>query len=125
MFNFEISHFQNTKPMDDLRGSLYMKVFGNELRYVDFQGLDSLFAQNSLNFLDILMKLGKENDYQYTHSSMFMDNTLVVPTSSGFPLKLTVNGTSTIDLKASGMVDVMKLSSSPPTMDVHGIIKPR
>ena len=111
--------------MDDLRGSLYMKVFGNELRYMDFQGIDSLFAKDSLNFLDILMKLSNENDYQYTHSSMFMDSNIVLPTSSGFPLKLSVNGTATIDLKASGKMDVLKLASSPRTLDVHGTIKPR
>ena len=111
--------------MDDLRGSLYMRVFGNELRYMNFQGLDSLMSQDSFNFLELLMKLSKDNDYQFTHSSMFMDSTVVVPTSSGFPLNLTVNGTSTIDLKASGKMDVMKLSSSPPTMDIHGIIRPR
>jgi hypothetical protein len=107
--------------MEELRGSLYLRVFGNELRYMNFQGLDSLFSQNSFNILDIMMKLSKEGDYQYTHSSMFMDSSVIVPTSSGFPLNLTVNGTATVDFKASGKIDVMKL----PTMDIRGIIRPR
>ena len=111
--------------MDELRGSLYMRVFGNELRYMNFKGLDSLLSQDSFNFLEVLMKLSKENDYQFTHSTMFMDSTLIIPTSSGFPLNLTVNGSATIDMKASGMVDVMKMASSPRSLDIHGIIRPR
>ncbi|WAR23156.1 APLP-like protein [Mya arenaria] len=110
--------------MDDLRGSLYMRVFGNELRYMNFKGLDSLLSQNSFNFLEVLMKLSNENDYQFTHSTMFIDSTIVIPTSSGFPLNLTVNGSATIDMKASGMVDVMKMASSPRSLDIHGIIRP-
>lgn len=111
--------------MEELRGSMYLKVFGNELRYMNFQGLDSLLSQKNFNVLDMLIKLSKENDYQYTHSAMFMDSSMIVPTSSGFPLNLTVNGTATIDLKASGKMDVMKLTSSPPTLDIHGTIRPR
>lgn len=107
--------------MEELRGSLYIRVFGNELRFMNFQGLDSLFSKNSFNILDMMMKLSKENNYQYTQSSMFVDSSVIVPTSSGFPLNLTVNGTATVDLKASGKMDVMKL----PTMDISGIIRPR
>ena len=111
--------------MDDLRGSLYLRVFGNELRYMNFNGLDSLMSQNNINFLDVLMKLANENDYEYSHSTILMDSTIVIPTSSGFPLSLTVNGTATVDLKASGKVDIMKLASSPRSLDIHGLIKPR
>jgi len=111
--------------MDELRGSMYLRVFGNELRYMNFKGIESLFSQNSFNFLEILMKLSQENDYQFTHSTMFMDSTLIIPTSSGFPLNLTVNGSATIDMKASGMVDVLKMSSSPRTLDIHGVLRPR
>ncbi|XP_052255844.1 uncharacterized protein LOC127861416 isoform X2 [Dreissena polymorpha] len=110
--------------MDDLRGSLYLRVFGNELRYINFNGLDSLMSQNNINFLDVLMKLANENDYEYSHSTILMDSTIVIPTSSGFPLSLTVNGTATVDLKASGKVDIMKLASSPRSLDIHGLIKP-
>lgn len=111
--------------MDDLRGSLYVRVFGNEIRYMNFKGINSLLSQNNINFLDILMKLADDNDYQYSQSTMFMDSNVVIPTSSGFPLNLTVNGTVTVDLKASGKMDIMKLASSPPTLDVNGIIRPR
>lgn len=111
--------------MDDLRGNLYVRVFGNEIKYMNFQGINSFLSQNSINVIDILMKLSEDNDYQFTQSTMFMDSSVIIPTGSGFPLNLTVNGTATVDLKASGKMDVMKLTTSPPTLDIKGIIRPR
>lgn len=53
--------------MADLRGSLYMRVFGNELRYMNFKGIDSLFSGGpDFNILDLLIKLSEDNDYTYT-----------------------------------------------------------
>ena len=114
-----------TSMMDELRGSVYLKVFGNELRYMNFQDLDSLRDGNNINIIDMMMKLAKENSYQFTHSTMFLDSSFVIPTCSGFPLNLMVNGTATIDLQASGKFDVMKMAQTKPTLDIHGIIRPR
>ena len=100
-----------------------MKVFGNELRYMNFQGLDSLLLSNNFNIIDVLTKLSKENSYQFTHSTTFLDSSIIIPTSSGFPMNLTVNGTATIDLQANGKVDLMKLAQS--NLDIHGLIRPR
>ena len=111
--------------MDELRGSLYMRVFGNELRYMNFKGIDSMISKESFNFIDMLMKLTKDNDYTFSQSSMFMDSSIIIPTSAGFPMNLTVNGTATIDLKASGKMDIMKLTTNPPSLDINGIIQPR
>ena len=52
---------------------------------------------------------------------MFMDSTYIVPTSSGFPLNLTVNGTATVDLKMKGKMDLRH----PPTLNIAGRIQPR
>merc|ERR1712137_673764 len=109
---------------DELRGSMYMKVFGNELRYMNFQGLDSLMSNKNFNIIDMMMQLAKENSYQFTHSTMFLDTSIIIPTSSGFPMNLTVNGTATIDLQASGKIDVMKMAQSNPNLDIHGLIRP-
>lgn len=111
--------------MEELRGSLYMRVFGNELRYMNFKGIDSLISRENFNFIDMLMKLSKDNDYSFTQSSMFMDTSIIIPTSAGFPMNLTVNGTATVDIKASGKMDIMKLAASPPSLDINGIIQPR
>lgn len=58
---------QFSAQMADLRGSLYMRVFGNELRYMNFKGIDSLFSGGpDFNILDLLIKLSEDNDYTYT-----------------------------------------------------------
>ena len=111
--------------MDELRGSLYMRVFGNELRYMNFKGIDSLISRDNFNFIDMLIKLSKDNDYSYSQSSMFMDSSIIIPTSAGFPMNLTVNGSATIDIKATGKMDVMKLAAYPPSLDISGTIRPR
>ncbi|XP_045158693.2 uncharacterized protein LOC123524511 [Mercenaria mercenaria] len=109
-----------TAQLDDLRGSLYMRVFGNELRYMNFKGIDSLLSGPEFNMLDMLIQLSEDNDYTYTHSAMFLDSSYIVPTCSGFPLNLTVNGTATVDLRMKGKMDLRH----PPTLDIAGRIQP-
>ena len=102
-----------------------MRVFGNELRYMNFKGIDSFIPKDSFNVIDMLMKLSKDNDYSYSQSSMFMDSSIIIPTSAGFPMNLTVNGSATIDIKATGKMDIMKLAANPPSLDISGTIRPR
>ncbi|KAJ8316558.1 hypothetical protein KUTeg_005895 [Tegillarca granosa] len=110
--------------MDEMKGNLYMRVFGNELRYNSFSGVKDLSNGNNFNFLDFLIKLSKNHDYSFTQNIMFLDSSMIIPTSSGFPLNLTVNGTATIDLKASGRMDLRKLGTSPRSVSINGVIKP-
>lgn len=51
--------------MADLRGSMYMRVFGNELRYMNFKGMDALLAGPDINIMDMFLKLSENNDYTY------------------------------------------------------------
>ena len=111
--------------MDKLKGSLYMRIFGNELRYTSFRGLSSLLNEDNFNILDILIGLSKKNDFTFTQNTLFLDSSMIIPTSSGFPLNLTVNGSATIDLKASGKMDLRKIGSSPRSMAIIGEIQPR
>ena len=100
---------------------MYMRVFGNELRYMDIQGLDGLLTGPNLNILELVTQLSKDNDYTMTHSMMFLDSSMIIPTGSGFPMNLTVNGTATMDLKLKGKMDFKSL----PTVDISGLIQPR
>lgn len=123
--NYFVPFFQFGKPMDRLRGAMFVRVFGNELRYKDFDGVDSLFGDGDFNILELLLQLSKNHDYSYTQSYMFLDSSMVIPTSIGFPMNLTVNGSATIDLKASGKMDLRKLASSPCSLSINGIVQPR
>jgi len=53
--------------MSDLRGSMYMRVFGNELKYANFHGLGDLLAAPEINIPEILLKLAEDNDYTYRY----------------------------------------------------------
>lgn len=53
-----------SNPIANLKGSLYMRIFGNELRYMNFNSMDDLTPQ--LNALEMLINLAENNDYSYT-----------------------------------------------------------
>ncbi|XP_050403910.2 uncharacterized protein LOC126819756 [Patella vulgata] len=110
--------------LDQLRGSMYMRMFGNEMAFTHFQGLDSLPKMKSLNFEDILKKLSNKHDLSFTQSFMFLDSSIIVPTSSGMPLNLTVNGVATVDMKASGEMRLNKLTANPSRLQIEGTIQP-
>ena len=101
-----------------------MRVFGNELLYKHFDTLDLSTAGERFNILEYLIKLSKNQDYTYTDSFMFLDSSLVIPTTTGLPLNLTVNGTATIDLVASGKFDVRKFQKQRSLL-IDGHIQPR
>lgn len=106
---------------DKLKASVYLKVFGNELQYMNLAGPGSTMFDD-FNILDFFIKLAKNKDYSISRSLMFLDSTMIVPTISGLPLNLTVNGTATIDLKASGRMDLRKPSTN---LLIDGTIQPR
>ena len=41
----------------------------------------------------------------FSHSTMFLDSSITVPTAAGFPLKLSVNGSATVNMKLAGKMD--------------------
>ncbi|XP_050402855.1 uncharacterized protein LOC126819071 [Patella vulgata] len=109
--------------LEQMRGSVYMRVFGNEMMYNHFKGFDD-FKSKDFNFLEFLIKISKDHDYSFSQSMMFLDSSMVIPTAAGLPLNLTVNGVTSIDLKASGSVDLRKVATSPRSLHIDGIIKP-
>ncbi|XP_062611984.1 uncharacterized protein LOC134273790, partial [Saccostrea cucullata] len=110
--------------MDQLKGALYLRVFGNELSYNSFNGLENLLSGDSFNILEMLISMSKNHDYTFTQNIMFLDTSMIIPTSAGFPLNLTINGTATIDMKASGKADLRKMGTSPMSLLISGKIQP-
>lgn len=102
-----------------------MRMFGNELSYNSFNGFESLLSGDSFNILEMLISMSKNHDYSFTQNIMFLDTSMIIPTSAGFPLNLTINGTATIDMKASGKADLRKLGTSPSSLLISGSIQPR
>ncbi|XP_060558872.1 apolipophorins-like isoform X2 [Ruditapes philippinarum] len=87
---------------DDLRGSLYLRMFGNEIFTMDIKE-----AETYLSGRDIISKIIKDDNFTFTQSVMFLDSKYMVPTSSGFTLSLTLRGTATVDLFKQSRRDVI------------------
>ena len=117
--------FQFGTTMEELKGSMYLRIFGNELHYINSDDVKSLIEGKNFNILDFLINLAKEQDYSLTHSFMFLDTSVIVPTISGFPLNISIDGSATIDLQASGKMDLRQFSSNPRTLSINGKIQPR
>lgn len=111
--------------MEDLRGSMYLRIFGNELQYINSDDVKTLLEGKNFNILDFIINLAKEQDYSMTQNIMFLDTSVIIPTMTGFPLNISVDGSATVHLTASGKMDLRQLRSNPRTISVNGKIKPR
>jgi hypothetical protein len=118
-------YFQFGNPMEELKGSMYMRIFGNELQYINSDDIKTLLDGKNFNILDFIINLSKEQDYSFTQSFMFLDTSVVIPTISGFPLNISIDGSATINLQASGKMDLRQFSSNPRSVSIDGKIKPR
>jgi len=104
------------------KGSMYMKMFGNELRFLEWDAADfNRFNKDNLNVLELMLQLARDNKVEMSKSFQFLDTTINIPTIIGVPLKLSVNGTATVNLEIAGKVDMRQ---APRTIDVDGSIKP-
>jgi hypothetical protein len=68
------------------------------------------FDGKNFNILDFIINLSKEQDYSFTQSFMFLDTSVVIPTISGFPLNISIDGSATINLQASGKMDLRQFT---------------
>ena len=116
--------FQFRQENADPKGSYYIRVFGNEIKYEDFVGFDTQSIKDKLNYLQWLVDLAKEHDFDFTKSIIFLESELKVPTVAGLPLVLSVDGTATMDLKIKGKIDLRDVISSPSAFDITGTVRP-
>ncbi|XP_014673849.1 PREDICTED: uncharacterized protein LOC106814086 [Priapulus caudatus] len=118
-------HNQFGLDMDEPQGNAYVKIFGNELRYWDFHGMEELLTmKDTLNYMDLILELSKEQNFELTKSGIFLDTSLIVPTLTGLPMNLSVNGSLSMNIKVNGKMDIRQIVASPRSCDVHGEIKP-
>ncbi|XP_077982070.1 uncharacterized protein LOC144437076 [Glandiceps talaboti] len=107
------------------RGSMYMKMFGNEMSFMDFQNIDWLKPEKeSVNFLEMLIKLSKDQTYELTKNMILMESSFETPTIMGMPLHMAVNSTASTNLQVSGKVDLRKVMVAPRSLNITGHIRP-
>ena len=69
-------------PDDEMSTSMYIKVFGNEIRYNELSTEDWSDIQ-SFNALDFLIKLAEPKKIDITKNYQFIDSSLIIPTCVG------------------------------------------
>ena len=117
--------FQYNCQRDAAQASYYIRVFGNEISYEDLHDFDLSSLKDKMNYLDWLIELSKEHNFEMTKTILFLDATTTIPTAAGLPLKLSIDGTTSLNINVNGKLDIRQMFSSMSTFDIEGSIKPR
>lgn len=111
----------------------YLRIFGSEIAMLNYRGASG--AQQKMNVLDgledkiakamqDLIKGAEHANIDVARSVMFLDTTATFPTIAGFPLRLAVNGTTTLGLGLETKFDWATLKNDPLNADVKLKISP-
>lgn len=97
---------------DNGNGDLYVRILGTSI-------LVESFSQNGLRRQPLIARIQRaveklaqgvrEQNIDVTEPFMFMDDEIIMPTSSGLPLTVTTEGTSVLSLQITGNLDVGSL----------------
>ncbi|XP_056662125.1 uncharacterized protein LOC103099164 isoform X1 [Monodelphis domestica] len=104
----------------DLRCGLSLKIFGNELSFVDCGAVRSHMKRYSLNLAELTVKLLKGQEVQINRRLSLATEELSFPTVSGLPVQVALNASAAINIRIRGTVDLKQLSD----FSVEGYIKP-
>jgi len=110
--------------LKEARGLMYLKMFGSELGYQNFDLESILRKKDNINVLELLKAIAKNHEQEYTQNFQLMDLTYTIPTILGLPLKLDLNAHGTMHLKVGGKLDIVKLMQPPRNLDIDGYIRP-
>lgn len=69
-------------PDDKMTTSMYIKMFGNEIRFHELDSSEWSDIQ-SFNALDFLIKLAEPKKIDLTKNYQFIDSSIIVPTIVG------------------------------------------
>lgn len=102
---------------DNINLDFTVNIFGSELYFLSFSSSNAQLKPNELlmKFFNEWKNFNthiKEFNHKFNRYALFMDVEFSYPTSIGFPLKLTSQGTAVIQTEFGGSVDVTKLLSA-------------
>ncbi|XP_041126503.1 uncharacterized protein LOC121326918 isoform X2 [Polyodon spathula] len=104
----------------ELRCGLSVKIFGNELSFLNCDDVKDQVKLLSLSLAEIALKLLKGQEVQYNRRLSLASEELTVPSLSGLPIRLAVNASAAISLRVKGAVDFKQWSN----FFINGYIKP-
>ncbi|GFS05085.1 apolipophorin long isoform [Elysia marginata] len=106
------------------RGSVYGRVFGNEMFFMHSDQIKLPTEKPSDTWLQMLVGLKEKQELAYTFSKEIMDVGMVIPSVAGLPINIEVNGSAVVDLLLKGKADVLNLAVSPRSMEIDGEVRP-
>ncbi|XP_033098587.1 uncharacterized protein LOC117102434 [Anneissia japonica] len=110
----------NVKSRDMIHGSVYFKIFGNELGFVDSRQLRQLIEEiESFSIVQLVMRLANRKTIEYS-KNMLIEVHSEVPSCAGFSIKISSNSSALLQLRASGKLTSVK----PRNLDISGKVEP-
>ncbi|XP_075141542.1 uncharacterized protein LOC142217247 [Leptodactylus fuscus] len=111
---------QQMTDKKELRCGLSMKIFGNELIFLDCEGVRDMVKQYSLSLAGLAVKLLKGQEVQYNRRLTLAADSVMFPAISGFPIQLAINASASTSIKIKGNMDFKQQTN----FFVNGYVKP-
>ncbi|XP_063790370.1 uncharacterized protein LOC134945174 [Pseudophryne corroboree] len=111
---------QGMHSKKELRCGLSMKVFGNELIFLDCEGVRDTVRQYYLSLAGLAVKLLKGQEVQYNRRFSLAADSIIFPVISGFPVQLALNASASTNIKIRGNMDFRQQTN----FFLNGYIKP-
>ncbi|XP_071300797.1 uncharacterized protein [Agelaius tricolor] len=111
---------ERTVRKEVLKCELSMKIFGNELSFLNCEDFRKQMKHYSLNLAELAVKLLKGQEVQFNKRMSLATEELQFPAISGFPVQLAVNASAAINIKIKGNADFKQQSN----FFLNGYIKP-
>ncbi|KAM6244422.1 uncharacterized protein M6G45_010876 isoform 1-T1 [Spheniscus humboldti] len=111
---------ERTERKEALKCGLSMKIFGNELSFLDCEDLRKQMKHYSLNLAELAVKILKGQEVRFNKRLSLATEELQFPAISGFPVQLAVNASAAINIKIKGNADFKQQSD----FFLNGYIKP-
>ncbi|XP_050569866.1 uncharacterized protein LOC118249263 [Cygnus atratus] len=105
---------------EEMKCELSMKIFGNEVSFLDCEDLRKQMKHYSLNLAELAVKLLKGQEIQLNKRLSLATEELQFPVISGFPVQLAINASAAINVKMKGNAEFKEQSN----FFVNGYIKP-
>uniref|UniRef100_H2ZS43 Si:dkeyp-106c3.3 n=1 Tax=Latimeria chalumnae TaxID=7897 RepID=H2ZS43_LATCH len=104
----------------DLKCGLSVKIFGNELSFLDCDDIRNEMKQYSLSLAEVAVKLLKGQEIQYNKKLSLVTEELTFPTISGLPVRLALNVSAATNIRVKGNLEFKQWSN----FFITGYIKP-
>ncbi|KAF5274561.1 hypothetical protein FQA39_LY07173 [Lamprigera yunnana] len=113
-----------SKPRNNPKVSLGLKMFGNNMKYAILNGEQEIKeAVQKLNPESYFKRLISGKEINYNKAMMFMDSSYIVPTGAGFPMVLNSIGTVSVNVKMFGNLKAENFSKTK-ALDLIGEFRP-